>query len=297
MVYLLASIVFSVTLLVNFRLYPKYRISTLQAIVFNYPVCFLTGLLMMGDTTQFTLDLSQNWTWYCLALGMGFIITFILSGFSTLKVGMTITSLANNISLVIPVLFSLWVFGSDTVNFGFINYIGLVAAFIAVGIATFKPDGNKISQGWQGGWLAIGVFLGYGITNTAINYVQIHIIKDASGVIPVTLVMVLGAIITGFVVLLYKQVKKEEVFSPRNILAGVFLGIPNFLSFYFLVQALNHFGSSGAFVYLLYNLGVILLSSVVGVLAFKEKLSALNKVGLGLALLAIIFVSWNALFV
>lgn len=298
MIYLILSIVLSVGLLVNFRLFPRYGINTFQAIVFNYPVCFLLGYLLMGKGETFTLDLSQNWTWYCLALGMGFILTFMLSGAATQRIGMTLTSLANNISLVIPVLFSLFVFGSDSMAFGPVNYAGLVLGVVAVAIASYKADGGKAQAGFlQSSGLALAVFLLYGITNTAINYIQIHVIRSSPGAIPVMLVMVLGAVISGLVVWGYQLLRGRQAFEGKNLLAAITLGIPNFLSFYFLIQALNHYGSSGAFVYPLYNMGVILVSALVSLIFFREKLSGLNRVGLGLAILAILFISWNALFV
>jgi drug/metabolite transporter (DMT)-like permease len=294
MIYLILSVVFSVGLLINFRLFPKYSINTFQAIVFNYPVCFITGFLLMDKGESFQIDFSQNWTWYCLALGVGFIITFILSGISTQRVGMTITSLANNISLVIPVLFSLLVF-SNGVEFKAINYIGLILGVLAVTIAAYRKDDAEVSASfWERGGLALAVFLMYGITNTVINYVQINIIKGGTGVVPVMLIMILGAIVSGLIVLGYKLATGTEVFQKKNLLAAVTLGIPNFLSFYFLIKALNHFGSSGAFVYPLYNMGVILLSAAVGLLAFKEQLTRINKWGLALAVIAIVFISWEA---
>lgn len=298
MIYLILSIILSVGLLVNFRLFPRFGIRTFQAIVFNYPVCFLLGYLLMDKEETFVLDLSQTWTWYCLALGLGFILTFILSGTATQRIGMTLTSLANNISLVIPVLFSLFVFGSDSIAFGPVNYLGLALGLVAVGIASWKADGGTRQAGFlQSGGLALAVFLLYGITNTAINYIQIHVIRNSPGAIPVMLVMVLGAVISGLAVWGYQWLRGKETFRARNLLAAVTLGIPNFLSFYFLILALNHYGSSGAFVYPLYNMGVILLSAGVSLMFFREKLSCLNQAGLGLALLAILFISWNSLFV
>jgi len=298
MIYLILSIVLSVGLLVNFRLFPRYSINTFQAIVFNYPVCFLLGYLLMGKGETFRLDLHQPWTWYCLALGLGFILTFILSGAATQRIGMTLTSLANNISLVIPVLFSLFVFGSDSVAFGPLNYAGLVLGVVAVAIASYKADDGGAKAGFfQSGGLALAVFLLYGITNTAINYIQIHVIRNSPGAIPVMLVMVLGAVITGLAVWAYRLLRGREAFEAKNLVAALTLGVPNFLSFYFLIRALNHYGSSGAFVYPLYNMGVILVSALVSVLFFREKLSRLNQAGLGLAILAILFISWNALFV
>jgi len=298
MIYLILSIVLSVGLLVNFRLFPRYGINTFQAIVFNYPVCFLLGYLLLEKGETFRPDFSQSWTWYCLALGLGFILTFLLSGSATQRIGMTLTSLANNISLVIPVLFSLFVFGSDSMSFGPVNYVGLALGLVAVAIASWKADSGEAGAGFlQSGGLALAVFLLYGITNTAINYLQIHLIKNSPGAVPVMLIMVLGAVISGLAVWVYRLVKRQDAFRPQNLVAAVTLGIPNFLSFYFLILALNHYGSSGAFVYPLYNMGVILVSAVVSVVFFREKLSRLNLAGLGLAVLAILFISWNSLFV
>lgn len=296
MLYLALSILFSVLLLVNFRIFPKFNISTFQAIAFNYPVCFLTGMLLMPEGQRFSLDFSQNWTLYSLALGVGFIITFILSGLATQKIGMTITSMANNVSLVIPVLFSLLVFGSGGKAFDWINYLGLLLAVVSVGIATFKSGSSTKVNFWLQGGLALAVFLMYGITNTAINYLNIHYIADASKVVPVTLVMVLGAAVSGLVLLIFKVFNRSEKVEIKNIVAAVTLGVPNFLSFYFLILTLGYFGNSGAFVYPIYNMGVILVSAFVAILFFKEKVSKLNKLGLLLAVIAILMISWQEVF-
>lgn len=297
MTYLIASILLSVGLLINFRLFPKFGIDTFQAIVFNYVICFITGYFLMPSNESFSLDFSQNYTWYCLLLGFGFISTFILSGISTQKAGITITSLANNISLIIPVLFSLFVFNSTENSFSFINYVGLILGIVTIGLTTYKKDKNTHFTK-SGGGIALAVFLLYGISNTAINYIQIHIIKgQGGGAIPVMLIMVLGAIVTGFLVFAFRLMQGKEKFHFKNLAAAVTLGVPNFLSFYFLIQTLNFYGSNGAFVYPLYNLGVILVSAFVAFVFFKEKLSKLNLVGLFLAVVAIILLSWNALFV
>jgi drug/metabolite transporter (DMT)-like permease len=293
MFYLFLSIIFSVMLLTNFRLYPKYNISTFQAIAFNYPICFLTGLALMPKGQSFELSFSENWTFYALLLGVGFIITFLLSGFSTQRMGMTATSLANNISLVIPVLFSLLIFKTQSRPFDTLNYLGLVLALGAVALSTFKKSSEKVSGKGIDVLLPIVVFLMYGITNTSINYLNINYIKSADRTVPVTLVMILGAILAGMTVLFIQVIRGKEKIALKNILASITLGVPNFLSFYFLILALTAYGNSGAFVYPLYNIGVILLSALVAYVFFKEKLSILNKIGLLLAILAIGLISWQ----
>lgn len=295
MLYLIASIVLSVMLLLNFRIFPRFGVNTLQAIVFNYPVCFITGWLLMPTGQSFSLDLGQAWTWMALALGIGFIVTFLLSGASTQRSGITATSLANNLSLAIPVTFSLLVLGGGKVFDGF-NYLGLMLAVVAVGMSTYKtPEPGQQAEARNAIWLPFAVFLMYGLTNTTINYMNARYITDASRTIPVTLTMVLGAIIAGAVLLLVRLAQGKERVERRSLIAAVTLGIPNFLSFYTLIMALSAFGSNGAFVFPLYNIGVILLSALSAALFFHEKLSTTNRVGLVLAVVAIGLISWQEL--
>jgi len=296
MAYLLSSILFSVILLVNFRVFPKYGISTLQAIAFNYPVCFITGLVLMPEGQSFSLNLAENWTWFCLALGLGFIITFILSGLSTQKAGMTTTSLANNLSLVIPVAASLFLYNTQAKDFDLWNYLGLLLALIAVGLSTYKKsDGSKTNKsGW---YLPLAVFLMYGITNSAINYLNLKFIPNPELTVPVTLVMVLGAVVSGLLLLAYRLIRGQEKLAFKNVLAGLTLGVPNFLSFYLLILALTAFGNSGAFVYPIFNMGVIIVSAIVGISFFKERLLNINKWGLALGLMAILLISYQELSV
>ncbi|GAB4034091.1 EamA/RhaT family transporter [Spirosoma jeollabukense] len=301
MLFLGLSIVLSVLLLLNFRVFPRYDVNTFQAIVFNYPVCFLTGLLLLPAGQSFTIDLTQTWTWLALGLGVGFILTFLLSGASTQRMGITSTSLANNLSLVIPVCFSLFVFRTGGKTFEWLNYTGLGLALIAVGLTTYKKESSTDSSAVRGNrsgvnvLLPVGVFLFYGATNTMINYMNLNYIPSADKTIQVTLTMVLGAIIAGLLMLGLRLIQGKETFQSKSLIGAVTLGIPNFLSFYTLLLALSAFGSNGAFVYPLYNIGVILVAALLAASFFREKLSTANKIGLGLAILAIGLISWQEL--
>ena len=307
MLFLGLSILLSVLLLLNFRVFPRYEVNTFQAIVFNYPVCFLTGLLLLPAGQSFTIDFSQTWTWLSLGLGVGFILTFLLSGASTQRMGITVTSLANNLSLVIPVCFSLFVFrtGGGTSGFDTLNYLGLVLAVAAVGLSTYKKEpavsdqdaspSLKPSRLGINVLLPIGVFLLYGATNTMINYMNLHYIPSADKTIQVTLTMVLGAVVAGLIMLIVRVIQGKETIQAKSLVGALTLGVPNFLSFYTLLLALSAFGSNGAFVYPLYNIGVILLAALLAALFFREQLSTANKIGLGLAVIAIGLISWQEL--
>ena len=293
MIYLALSVFFSVLLLINFRLHPRFGVNTFQAIILNYPVCFLTGLLFLPDNQPFILNFSQSSTFWAMLLGVGFVVTFLLSGASTQRMGMTATSLANNISLVIPVLFSLVVLKSSQ-NFDAFNYLGLALAIVSVVLSTFKKEENTENHPVKTtDWLLpVAVFVMYGITNTTFNFLNATF---AGQTIPFTLTILIGSMIFGAIVLILRILQGKEKLELKSFWAAFPLGIPNFLSFYFLLKALDSFQNNGAFVLPIYNISVILGSAFIALIFFNEKLTNLNKVGLALAVLSIGLISYQGL--
>jgi len=258
---------------------------------------FSDGWLLLPAGQSFGLEPEQTWTWLALGLGVGFIVTFLLSGASTQRMGITVTSLANNLSLVIPVFFSLFIFQTGGKVFDAWNYLGLLLALVAVGLSAYRKDSAN-AEHRPAGWavlLPVAVFLMYGSTNTLINYMNLRYIPTADKTVGVTLTMVLGAILAGLVMLGFRLIRGQERLEPRSLLAALTLGVPNFLSFYTLLLALSQFGGNGAFVYPLYNIGVILLAALSARLFFRENLTGINRAGLVLALLAIGLISWQEL--
>lgn len=297
MIYLALSVLFSVLLLINFRLHPRFGVNTFQAIILNYPVCFLTGLLFLPSTQHFNPDFSHPSTLFAMLLGVGFVVTFLLSGASTQRMGITATSLANNISLVIPVIFSLIVLKSSH-NFDALNYLGLLLAMIAVVLSTLKKekDSEKRSINTTAWLLPIAVFIMYGITNTTFNFLNARYVTASGNTIPFTLTILIGSIIFGIIVLTIRVLQGKETLELKSFWAAIPLGIPNFLSFYFLLKALDAFQNNGAYVLPIYNISVILLSAIIALIFFHEKLSNLNKIGLALAVIAIGLISHQGLF-
>jgi drug/metabolite transporter (DMT)-like permease len=296
MTYLALSVFFSVLLLINFRLHPRFGVNTFQAIILNYPVCFLTGLILLPDNQHFNFDFAQPSTLWTMLLGVGFVVTFLLSGASTQRMGMTATSLANNISLVIPVLFSLIVLKSSQ-NFDAWNYLGLALAIVAVVLSTFKKEENTENRSVNpSDWLLpITVFVMYGITNTTFNFLNAKYVTASGQTIPFTLTILVGSIVFGGIVLIMRILQGKEKMELKSLWAAFPLGIPNFLSFYFLLKALDAFQNNGAFVLPIYNISVILGSAIIALIFFQEKLTNLNKIGLALAVLAIGLISYQGI--
>lgn len=304
MLYFSLSVLFTVALYLIMRAFPRYKVDSFHAVVFNYYACVLTGLLLTPDLRLFDkVGLQSEGTFITLALGGMFVVTFMLIGLTAQKVSVTATSLAGNMSLVIPVLFGLFIFKNNNKEFTVINYAGLLIALVALALGAIQTRKKETSAGLRtntspsGNWLVILpllTFLAAGTNNTLINYLSVKYYAPGE----TTLFMIIacsGAIVIGSVILLFRILTKGEKLHWRSIAGGLILGVPNFLSLYFLLLALASFGNSAAFVFPIYNILTMLVSACAAWLIYRERLNHLNKFGLLLAVIAIIMISYQEL--
>jgi drug/metabolite transporter (DMT)-like permease len=163
---------------------------------------------------------------------------------------------------------------------------------VALFLSTLKKEENTAPKS---GWLLflpVLLFLGSGSNNTLINYISATFYKpDQSALF--TAIACMGAVLSGTSFLLFRIFFQGEKVAWISVLGGFVLGIPNFLSFYFLLAALSDFGNSAAFVFPIYNILSMLTSALMAYVLFKETLQPLNKLGLALAVLAICLISYQ----
>lgn len=298
MVYFLLSVAFTVALYLIMRSFPRFQVNSLQAIVFNYLACIATGLILTPNIEEFS---SVQWTSTpiisTMILGILFIVVFSSIGATSQKVSVSAASLASNMSLIIPVTFGLFVFKNANKEFTPLNYTGLVLALLALALGAIQKkdesDGDHKKASWI--WLLpIATFILSGSNNTLINYLTMKFYAPDQ----TTLFMIIacaGASLTGLTILLYRRIQIGEKIGRNSIVGGVLLGVPNFLSLYFLLKALAAFGNSAAFAFPIYNILTMLTSTLVAWLLFKEQTSSINKIGLALAVVAILLISYQEL--
>ena len=90
-----------------------------------------------------------------------------------------------------------------------------------------------------------------------------------------------------------KQIIAKEKIVFKNVLAGIILGVPNYFSIIFLIKALQNKNIESSTLFTVNNVGVVVVSTFVGLWLFKEQFSAKNKVGIALALLGIVLVAFG----
>lgn len=281
MLFLLASILSSASIYVIFRVAKNYSSKLNLLITINYLVAMLMGFIFL---LHFNFDaFLQNNAWmpYGAVLGILFIAMFFLLGASSQKAGIAATTLANKLSLVFPVLFSLLYFNEEIT---FVKYIGLASAVIAVLLTIYKKDVKKTQYVFIA--LPLLIFFGSGLIDSLIKYIQATQITIEQAAVFSTFVFftafVCGTIITTIKTTDFKQV----TYSPTLIL-GTLLGLANFGSLFFFINALNKTNMESSLVFALNNMSIVALSAVLGAFFFKEKLNNFNIAGIFLAIISL----------
>jgi len=290
MTFLILSIIFNAYLGIIFAYFKKHNIDAFQAIVFNYITCVITGSFVLGHFPIQITTLSEPWFKWSVLMGILFISVFNLIAISSAKVGITITQTSNKLSLIIPVIFSYFIYHEPL---SWLKIIGIAVALVAV-VLTTKADTNNDSPTVKKlHWeiiLPIVLFLSSGIIDTMTKYVEQRFLKNPDTSNSYLIAGFLVAAIIGSLVLSMHYISGKRSFAFKNLIAGIVLGIPNYFSIYYLIKALQSNNLSSSATIPINNIGVLFLVSIVGIFVFKEKLSKANLVGLLFTIAAIILI-------
>lgn len=284
MIDLLLTIVFSSVLYIVFKFYSRYNINTFQAIVFNYIVAFIIGISLSNESIEFQKLLYKPWILGSILLGGLFILVFNILARTSQENGVSVASVSSKMSMIIPILFGIFIY-KESISWG--KTIGIITALIAVYFTSKKESGKLNISNFT---YPILLFFGAGIVDTCINYLQ-HEYVNKEEVALFSATTFLSAFCFGILILVYKFIKDNSKLEFKNLLGGIALGVPNYFSMYFLILALQGKGMESATIFTLINIGVILLSTLFGILLFKEKAQKQNYLGILLAIIAVILVT------
>ena len=142
-------------------------------------------------------------------------------------------------------------------------------------------------------YLPVIVFLGSGLIDTSLKLLELNY-SNAISINTISYSIFLGAFIVGTTFYTIKERLNFNNWLSRNMISGVILGIPNYFSIYFLLLAIKSFSLKSAFVFGINNIGIVLLSTLLSVIIFREKLSSINKFGVLVSILSIILIAYSS---
>lgn len=286
MIYLLLSILFNAVLFVIIKLFAKYNIDALQALVINYLVAFLVGLFFLDTTITPIEIINEDWFKGSILLGFVFISTFYATTLTSQRNGLSVASVASKMSVIIPISLGVLLYNEQL---GIIKVIGILLALIAV-YFTSKKETGEVQQA-SNLLYPVLVFIGAGTIDSSLKYLQTyHIPSDKIGLF--SSLTFFCAFSLGILTILFLTLRGKIQFAGRNILGGIVLGLPNYFSLYFLVKMLEAKAFESATLFTIHNIAIVIVSTFVGILFFKEQISMRNAFGIGLALFALFLVTY-----
>ncbi len=284
MIFLLLSILFSTGLFVIFKYFGIYKIDVLKAIFVNYIVAFSMGFFFAERQIPISEIYLEPWFSGALFLGALFVSIFFVMAMTAQKNGVSVTSIAGKMSVVVPVVFGIILYNESVT---FLKIVGIIMALIAVYLSSVKEEKSE-----KNGTLLLPIllFIGSGTIDTLLKYIQENYVSDEDvSIFSGSLFGIAGAF--AFFILVIKTLKKREAFGYKNIIAGIILGIPNYYSIIFLIKALQNKNFESSTLFTINNVAIVVVSTLVGLFFFKEKFSIKNRIGVAMAILGIILVT------
>lgn len=285
MTFLILSILSSTAIFVLFKLFSIYKIDTFQAIVINYFVAATVGFISYENTVSIENTYQTSWFFGALILGCLFIFIFNIMAITAQKNGLSIASVASKMSVIIPIGFGIILYNESA---GVIKLTGILVALIAVYLASVKTKVNAPTS--KSLLLPAVLFIGSGIIETSLKYIETNFVA-ANSISIFSATIFASAFIIGLILVIFKFSVKSILPDFKSIPAGIVLGIVNYYSIYFLLKALQYNGAESSTIFTLNNVSIVMLSSFLGYLVFKERLSLKNIFGIILAVFAILLVT------
>ena len=283
MIYLILAIIFSTGVFVAMRLFERFKLDNHQALMWNYVFAAGTGFLMCKQLDTPTQLVGEPWFGLSLLTGFWFIFTYVLMTASTQRSGVTVTSLSSKLSVVLPSLAGVVLF-SEKLNL--IATMGIVLALVALVLVVGGK--NKIDKSHKTNWLLpVLIFFGTGTGDILMKLTEQRNQGDDMGFMIAFIYFI--AMLFGIILVVIDLIRGKSKWQWKSALGGIGLGIINFFSTYSVYHAMRCFDNVVLFP--VYNIGVVSVTALIGLLFFKEKLTWKNYLGLAIAIIAVILIT------
>ena len=302
MVFLILAILCGSLFSIIFKLCQRHDVDGRQVTLFNYAVAFLFTFLPIVARTVFdpgtsASDYIPGASSWLLAVVQGLLFTFgfIVMDRSTQRSGVALTTVCARASLILPVLLS-WILLSQPAP-SWLPVILVVAAMaLIIGPTETRPAG-RAATGGPGRhaimFALLGVFLVFGCSDFFLKVVQHTVDKGHSGnpvlierqLSALTCIIFLMASVASLVVCAVSGSFRKHRVKWSTVGWGALLGFANIGCTSCMLRALAAM-PTGLF-YPLYNIGIVIVATLVGLLFFGERLKWVQVGGLVLAIAAI----------
>lgn len=283
MIFIALSVVCSVVVSVLLKLAPRHGVDVRQAIAGNYLVAaLLTAALLDPHPSLLELPAAHPAWRVLVALGVLLPSMFLVLAHSVRRAGVVVTDAAQRLSLLLPLLAAFTVFGEA---FTWRKGVGIAIGLAAIACLVLRKRDDDTQAAAGGWWWPLIVFAGMGAIDILFKRVAQLTGVPFADVLLATFAL---AFVLALLAMAALYLGRRMQWRWRNIAGAVLLGLFNFGNILFYVQAHRDLAHDPALVFSAMNIGVIVLATLVGVGWLGERLERLNRIGLALAVAAVL---------
>ena len=277
---LVLSITFSVAVSIFLKLARRHAIQIEQAIVVNYATAAALCLWLLHPPLDSLLDQPAAAWWILGLLGVQLPGVFLIMAAAVRQAGIVRSDTAQRLSLILPILAAFFIF-QETLSGTKAAGVGLALCALACLLARPRAATDTGTPTEGRGWrVLLGVWAGYGCIDILFKQMS----RIGAGF---TGSLLLSFVLAGLLLALWLLARGTR-WQGRSLMSGLLLGCLNFGNIYCYIRAHQTFPDNPTLVFAAMNIGVISLGTLIGAGLFRERLSALNILGIVLALGAIV---------
>ncbi len=285
--YILAATVTSSLLVIILKMIKMRGLDATVSITVNYVVMAAATLALSPVGVSAKYAWNAPWMGMAAVIGILFMVSFVVYALSAQRSGVAITTIAGRAAMAIPVIFAFVVLGEEPTVAKIVLLVVILGSMLLILAPDAKGTGKRIF-GAMSVVLPLAVFLMNGVNDTMIQFTQKRLVGPGEEMLFLGTVGVV-ATLTGLVYYLVENRGRMPVPSGRAVWWGVILGVTNAICCVGMLYALKLV--DGSVFYPLYYSGAVVLSTLIGVLFFGERLSWKNYTGIVVALAAIVLLA------
>ncbi|QSX05780.1 EamA family transporter [Sedimentibacter sp. zth1] len=299
MIYLICAIACSSSIALIFKYTERNNLNRYQVTVFNYLTASIISLFMVlkskipllisfsnpfgAVVSNFTGNITdEGSSVICIVLGIVtgilYLVGFLLYQVSIRQSGASLASMFNRMGILIPMILSIVLWNEYPT---LIRWIGITITVVAIIIVNLSDDKNhKLQLKWN---LLIMFFVA-GFAELSNKLFQKYAILEYKNH------FLFFLFFTAFIISVIMLIKNKNLqFSLKASLCGIAVGIPNMLTTFFVIEALDKI--QAMIVYPAFSAGSIALIMLLSILIYKEKLKKNEIIALCMTLIGIILVN------
>ena len=278
MIYLILAVTSSMLVSVTMRASEKYIRNNISMLASKYLMCMTLAAACTG--TFNLLPVSAEGFAFSAGLGvisgMLYLGSFMLLQWNINKNGVVLSSMFMKLGVLVPTIMAIVVFGEIP---RIVQVAGMILALCAILMINMEKGGGKAASGMG----LVFLLLAGGGTDAMSK------VFEELGAAALKNHFLFYTFVIAFVLCVLSCWKKGQGLTKADFAFGLLIGVPNYCSARFLLLSMADLPA--VIVYPTYSVATIVMVTVVGVLAFKEKLSRRQMMAMMLIFAALVLLN------